>query len=409
MLLFWSWVTSIVFGLVLLAACIFLLGWFTIYVVLALLLFHGWVLFLFFHYRFLRQEEFLHLLTTTVEAGVPLSSALDAYVRDRPRDAFRGFWIATLQMFVLPGYYWLWHRGNSYDRRVERVAVFLRAGYSLPSALRAIRGVASRETELAAAVGEATGKLEESLHAAPRWRLAPVWLAATPRLLYPLLLLLTTAGVLVYLSLIIVPRFERIFAEFGLPLPEATEWVFAGTRALVKFWPWIALGAAGALGFVATMFFNSTVCWHTPLVRRFYRAYVQGRFLRMLAVLLEAGKPLPEALSVLAETGYFRGAARLRIDWARSALEEGMPLPESLRRAALLPQALVPLVETAQRAGNLPWSLAELGDMLGQRVIHHAHRLIMASFLLAILACGTVIGFVVFGFFTPLIALMSGI
>ena len=42
---------------------------------LALCAGYGWILFAFFHYRFGRQEELLHVLATAAEGGVPLAPA----------------------------------------------------------------------------------------------------------------------------------------------------------------------------------------------------------------------------------------------------------------------------------------------------------------------------------------------
>ena len=86
------------------------------------LLVYGWMLFAFLQYRRGRQDELLHVLSTAVEAEAPLAAALWTYLEDRPRGWLREFWVATLLFFVLPGYYWIWHRRHSYDQKVARVA-----------------------------------------------------------------------------------------------------------------------------------------------------------------------------------------------------------------------------------------------------------------------------------------------
>src|SRR5262245_56834678 len=89
------------------------------YLFLALLAAYGWALFCFFHYRQGRQEELLHLLTTAADAGVPLAPALRAYLLDRPQGALREFWVAVALLFLVPGYYWIWHRRHRYDAKVH--------------------------------------------------------------------------------------------------------------------------------------------------------------------------------------------------------------------------------------------------------------------------------------------------
>src|SRR5207248_2153608 len=101
----------------------------------------------------------------------------------------RELWVAGLLFFVVPGYY-LWHRRNSFDRKVARVARRLEAGASLHEALQSAPGVVPGETLLAAAVGESTGQLARCLRGSTAGRLGTVWLEALPRFLYPVALLL---------------------------------------------------------------------------------------------------------------------------------------------------------------------------------------------------------------------------
>src|SRR5438105_1811073 len=104
---------------------------------LILLLFYGWMLSAYVHYRQGRQDEMLHFLSTAAESQAPLAPALWAYLRDRPAGPLREFWVALILFFVFPGYYWVWHRRHNYDQKVARVAYFLEMGDSLPNALRA--------------------------------------------------------------------------------------------------------------------------------------------------------------------------------------------------------------------------------------------------------------------------------
>ena len=91
-------------------------------------LMYGWMLVAYFHYRQGRQNEFLHLLTTAVETDAPLAPAVRAYLEDRPHGWLREFWVAVLLFFVVPGYYWIWHRRHSYDQKVAAVAHRLEQG-----------------------------------------------------------------------------------------------------------------------------------------------------------------------------------------------------------------------------------------------------------------------------------------
>jgi general secretion pathway protein F len=369
---------------------------------------YAFVIFTFFRYRFARQEELIHVLAAAAEAGAPLAPALWAYVRDRPRNDWRTFWVVIVLFFVLPGYYFWWRRHN-FDHKVYRLATMLESGHSLHDGLRAARGVAPPELLLAAAVGESTGQLAPCLRQAPRWRLAPVWLDAGPRLFYPLLLLVGVYGIFSFLLVFIVPKFEKIFADLKLKLPPLTDVVIGVGRWFERYGGLMVLAAVPLSIALFVSLLSPTVRWHLPGFGLIARMHTQSRLLRMLALLLEARKSLPEALSVLLASGYFRGVARTRLLEAQRSIAQGGALADSLQRAGLLPQRMVPLVQAAQRAHNLPWALAELGESLARRAARISQRISLALFPVAVVIAGLLVAFVALGVFLPLIALINGV
>jgi general secretion pathway protein F len=360
-----------------------------------------WIVLAFLHYRHIRQEEFLAFLTTAVRSQAPLDKSLLVYLKDRPRDRWHNFWVALI---VSPIYYFSWHREHSFDRKIGEVVMLLRQGAPLYIALEKAPGVASRETILAAAVGESTGRLPECLESVPRWRLATVWLDALPRWIYPLFLLTGMAAISAFLMVFITPKFEKIFEDFHMRLPWLTEQLIIHSRRfwLLPVYLWLAL-----LALVTVLLGSSICCWHCPIVRRFYRMDNQGRVLQMLGLLLHAGQTVPDALRLLTGLGAFRPVVHRRLTQALHRVEQGAPLPETLQQQGLLPRSMLPLVQAAQRAGNLPWALSELGESLNRRLVRQVQRFTMIAFPLLVMAVGLLVGLFVVGYFLPLIEMIS--
>jgi type IV pilus assembly protein PilC len=374
---------------------------------LLLMLAYGWMLSAYLHYRHSRQDELLHLLGTAAESQVPLAPALWAYLHDRPQGPLRNFWVAGLLFFMFPGYYWVWHRRHSFDQKVARVAYFLEMGDSLPSALRASPGVVSRDMALAVQVGQYTGRLPLFLRSSLPRRLAPVWLEMLPRFVYPLLLLIFLSSLTGFWMNFLLPKMERIYADFHLDLPDATQQLVTfgdqvgGVMALV---PLILLGV---VTLVAALFASSSLRWYLPGMGRLYRRHVQSQVLKALAALLETNTPVPRALALLADSEGFAPVAQRRLRTVCRRVEQGEPLADSLRRGGLLPASLVPLVQAAERAHNLPWALAELSETLADRIVRALRRFSQLVSPLLVLAIGVLVGFIVLGMFMPLIDLMT--
>ena len=365
---------------------------------------YGWMLVAYLHYRQGRQDEFLHLLTTAVETDAPLAPAVWAYLEDRPSGWLREFWVALLLFFVMPGYYWIWHRRHSYDQKVAAVAHRLEQGVSLPDALLATPGVASRETILAAAVGQSTGRLALCLRSSARTRQTTIWPEILPRVVYPLFLLLFLSGITGFWMTWIVPRLVRIFEDFGLELPALTEQLVDLWQPCVDALSWGFLGLAGVLLLLVA---SSTVRWYFPGLGRLHRMKVQSQVLRMLAILLDTGKPVPESLAVLASSGYFSGTVRRRLNAVRHRVEQGEPLADSLRRQGLLPPSMVPLVLAARTGSESALALGELGDNRANRRIRSLRRISLLFFPAIVVVIGFMVGFIVLGMFLPLVEIMT--
>jgi type IV pilus assembly protein PilC len=343
-----------------------------------------WGLFSYAHYRLLRQEELLHLLSTAAEAESPVGPAVWAYLSDRPRR---------------------W----GYEHKVERLAVLLESGESLAGALRATPGLVPSETVLAAAVGEPAGQLALCLRNAPRWRLATVWMEAVPRFVYPLVLLAFSGLCFVGFILIIMPKFEKIYHDFHIHLPESTSYVMAFARSPVGGILGLGLACVVFALLAAVLIASPTARWYFPGIGRLTRMHVQSRVLAMLGILLETNRPLPEALDLLADSGYFAGTAHRRLVRARQRIAQGEALAPCLRELGLLPGRMVPLVQTAERTRNVPRVLTELGSHLAQCTVRAVRRVSMMFFPLAVLGVGALIGFLAVAWFMPLVKLLTEI
>jgi type II secretory pathway component PulF len=376
------------------------------YLLFVVCLFYGGILYAYLRYRAARQDEVLFLLAGAAESGAPLAPALRAYLEDRSESGWREVWTILLQFFLLPGYYWFWHRQHSFNRKLARVARRLEEGVPLDRALRSEPAVASPTTALAVAVGESSGRLALSLRRSLDGHLSTVWLETMPRLLYPLGLLLFLDGVAYFWMLFLLPKMQRIAHDFGMQLPAMTQMLIdLGHSAEHHRWLIAQLIVVGLILAFCSVF-NAEVRWYLPGLGRVYRMSVRSRVLKMLAVLLEAGKPVPEALTILANSGALPIPVAGRLHRARARVEQGEPLSVVLWEAGLLSRAMAPLVSSAERSRNLPWSLVELGNLLADQAQQRARRLSLVLFSVAVAAIGLLVGILVVGMFMPLVEFM---
>ncbi len=374
--------------------------------VIVLAVYFTWIFYARMQYRYCRRVELLYLLAGAAEEGVPLAPALRAYLKDRPRGSVREFWVASLLFFVLPGYYWIWHRRNHFDRQVEELARLLEQGTPLFQALQWTPGLASRETTLAAAIGESTGQLGPCLRRAMGHQTTGLWIEFFPQLVYPFFVLLTMASISGFLLYFIVPKFKKIFMDFGVDLPHMTLVFLYISDWVVEYFYLFILGGAAVVVAGMMIVYSPTASWFFPVLGALYRRSARSRVLRMLSMLLSTGRTVPESLALLSSLPIGR-ATRMRLEAARQRVSQGEPLAEGLLDAGLLTGAMAPLVHAAQRAGNLSWALGELADAIYNRTVRTIRRLMQVFFPVTVICLGVVVGFFVIALFMPLIKLIT--
>ena len=157
-----------------------------------------------------KQDALLHILAIAAERGMPLAPAVAAFA-----DQYRG----------------LEHR------RIMNLAARLNWGAPLPEALEGVARLVTRDATLLAWVGQAAGLLPKALRIAAETRSSqlPIWTSIAARLAYILVLMLGMQGISGFVLYYIVPKFEAIFNDFGLPLPNVTIMVIQAAHFFVRF------------------------------------------------------------------------------------------------------------------------------------------------------------------------------
>jgi protein transport protein HofC len=161
--------------------------------------------------------------------------------------------------------------------------------------------------------------------------------------------------------------------------------------------------------FVSLFLFNSHFKWYCPLLGRLYRLQVRGQFLELLGLMLESDRPLPEILDRLVRSRLLPGVAARRVRRLVVDLEQGQPLTESLARHGLITEPMRGLILAAEKAGNLPWALQELGDTVTRRCARITHRVTLVLFPVIVFGCACLIAYAALSIFTPLIAMIEGV
>lgn len=327
------------------------------------------------------QEAFLALLAVSIERGVPLIPAIEAFAREQ------GCWIGG---------------------RAKQVANLLGSGWMLPDALQHVGGLVPSKSLVLINVGHQAGALGPAIRytLGSREPYLPIWVQLTSRLIYLGALLGFAFLVATFMFIKIVPAFIKIFDDFSSDLPTLTQLVFhSGASAF----GWISLVA----GLLCLAVVPLLLLWAFdqlpislpilgPLTRRLHTAVI----LESLSLVVSQQRPIPETVVALARW-YPRWPIRRRLEKVAAELQSGRTWHESLAAHGFLSSSDLMVLKTAERVGNLAWALREMADSSRRRLAYRLSALIQLMYPLVIVSLGVLVMIYVVGFFMPLIALIQ--
>lgn len=211
-------------------------------------------------------------------SGLPLGSGLRALAEESPRGAFRDALLDLADAL---------ERGEPLEEAIEDEAG------RVPPHLRGLIRAGVRSGDL----GEILGRFSAVARVGSELR-RTFWVG----LAYPILAVGLAGGLFALVDALVVDRFERIFADFGMPLPALTIALLMMSHALRTFAPLIITACLALVfvwafvGLVASRAARNSLFARAPVIGALWKYTSWAEFCHLLAMLVEARVPLPEAL-----------------------------------------------------------------------------------------------------------------
>lgn len=159
--------------------------------------------------------------------------------------------------------------------------------------------------------GEAGGSLEIILQRLAEFkeRTASLKSKVIGALIYPIMVIFFTIGILTFIMIWIIPEFKEMFEEFELKLPAMTELLIAISDRCVKLWFLFPLIPISIILFVMLVckFRAGRMGWHlytlkVPVFGKLTEKSNLARTTRTLGALVASGVPIIEGLTITRET-----------------------------------------------------------------------------------------------------------
>jgi len=232
---------------------------------------------------------------------------------------------------------------------------------------------------------------------------------------YPSVIIAFFIGVVSFVFLFLIPRFQQIFKSFGAKLPPLTLAVLNTSQFFVKFLPFI-------IGFLFLMWIFFLIYRRTPTGRKhidtlklkfpFFGKLMTkislARFARSLSTLLGGGVSIAMALDIVADTAGNVIIGNI-IRKVRKGVIEGKVLGEEMRKYPIFPPMLVRMVSVGEETGRMEDMLNRVSKFFRDEV--DATLNILTSILepVLIIGLGIIVGIVVLAIYLPIFKLASTI
>jgi protein transport protein HofC len=329
------------------------------------------------------QDALLWSLAVTADRGMPLAPTFEAFASQ------------------------CW---GEYRRKLRAAVYHLQQGMALPEVLACEPRLFPREAEVLCRTAYDCGTLATALReaCALRTRLRAPWVALSIRFGYLLWVLTILQMIGGFLAYFIMPKYEAIFADFGIPLPAITLATIDASHTIVRYafllLPLFLL-QLGVLGFV-TIAAVGVLPWDLPLVGRFFYRRHAALVLRCLAYVVETNRPMGEALERLERT-YPSGAIADRLAVVAHAVRAGDDWCRALEVYGLIRAPELALLEAARRVGNLPWALRQAAENMERRMTYRFQLWVQWFLPLCVIAVGALVFVIIVAYFSPLVVLIE--
>jgi type IV pilus assembly protein PilC len=236
-------------------------------------------------------------------------------------------------------------------------------------------------------------------------------------MVYPIIVMTMAVGILCFLLVFIVPRFEAIFHDLlgDKPLPPVTRFVL-GVSGFMKDHGLVLLAAVVAilavyhvvgrtrLGRLAIDDFKLRM----PLFGNLNRKTAISRFARTLGTLVTSGVPILQALNITRETAGNAAIARA-IARVHDCVKEGESIVQPLEASKAFPAMVVSMIDVGEETGKLPEMLLKIADVYDDEVDNAVAALTSMLEPLMIVFLAVIVGTIVLALFTPLISIITGL
>jgi type IV pilus assembly protein PilC len=263
-------------------------------------------------------------------------------------------------------------------------------------------------------------------------------------MIYPIVVISFSVGILIFIMVWIVPKFTKIFLDFNATLPKMTTVLIDVSYAVANYWylmPGIPIGIWLILKLIRK-FEGGRFGWHLFLIKMpifgpLIEKNIVARTMRTLGTLVASGVPILESLHITKETSgnaVFEALFQKVYEAIREGESIAKPMKDNSKppfhpmalffwffwppifgallyltkmNQRILDDMVINMVDVGEETGELDTMLYKVADTYDDEVAVLTESLMSLMEPLMIMVLGGMVGFIVIALFLPLISLIQ--
>jgi type IV pilus assembly protein PilC len=232
-------------------------------------------------------------------------------------------------------------------------------------------------------------------------------------LTYPTVVCVVAVGATVFMLLVIIPTFARMFSDFGGQLPLPTKIVLGMSNFLRSQWYLLAGGiVALIIGFNR---FRATetgrmkidqLMLKIPVLGMVIRKASVARFTRTLGTLVSSGVPILNGLEITAKTAGNKLVEKA-INDTKESISQGNTIAEPLRKCGVFPPMVTQMIGVGEQTGALDEMLDKIANFYDDEVDTAVESLTSIIEPVMIVIMGVIVGGMLISMYLPMFKLIN--
>jgi len=265
------------------------------------------------------------------------------------------------------------------------------------------------------AAGEAGGILDTILKRLATYIEKAVKLAGQVKsaMIYPVAVIVIAGAVVGVILWKVIPTFAALFSGLGADLPLPTRVVIGLSDNLVRFFPFLLVGA-GLAGYGFKQYYSTdkgrrvvdATTLKMPVLGNIMRKIAVARFCRTLSTLISSGVPILDGLEITAKTAG-NSIVEDAIMVTRKSIERGETISVPLKDTNVFPPMVTQMIGVGEATGALDTMLAKIADFYEEEVDTAVAGLLTLLEPIMIAILGVVVGGIVIAMYMPIFDLIS--